>query len=97
MDETPTAADFEALLDTTFAVTVDDALIELQLVKVDVKTAERMADTFTVEFHGPAGVPLPQSIYHMTYASGAMDLFLVPVAGDDDGYTYEAVFSRIPD
>jgi hypothetical protein len=54
--------------------------------------AER--EQFSLHFHGPRDPVLPQSIYRLENATmGSMDVFLVPVARDDDGVTYEAVFT----
>lgn len=51
-------------------------------------------EQFSLHFHGPREPVLPQQIYHLENAEmGAMDLFLVPVARDDEGMTYEAVFT----
>jgi len=51
-------------------------------------------EQFSLHFHGPRDPILPQQIYRLENAElGAMDLFLVPVARDEDGVTYEAVFT----
>lgn len=51
-------------------------------------------EQFSLHFHGPADPVLPQKIYRLKNAeAGEMDLFLVPVARNDDGVTYEAVFT----
>jgi hypothetical protein len=49
---------------------------------------------FALEFAGPPGSVLPQSIYRLDHAElGALDIFLVPVASDAEGVRYEAVFT----
>ncbi|HEV2890840.1 MAG TPA: hypothetical protein VGX28_10745 [Frankiaceae bacterium] len=49
---------------------------------------------FSLLFRGPATDLLPQSIRALTHDGlGALDIFLVPVAQDPDGYQYQAVFS----
>jgi len=51
-------------------------------------------EQFSLHFDGPAEPILPQSIYRLENAElGTLDLFLVPVAGDEEGVTYEAVFT----
>lgn len=51
-------------------------------------------EQFSLHFHGPSDPVLPQSIYRLENAEmGTMELFLVPVARDDQGVTYEAVFT----
>ena len=56
------------------------------------KGAERRQ--FSLLFKGPAEPVLEQSIYTLENDElGSMDLFLVPVAGDEEGVDYEAVFT----
>ncbi len=51
-------------------------------------------EQFSLHFHGPREPVLPQQIYHLENAEmGARDLFLVPIARDDEGMIYEAVFT----
>jgi hypothetical protein len=52
--------------------------------------------TFAYEliFRGPAAPVLTQATYRMTHATlGAIDIFVVPLASDAEGTTYQAVFS----
>jgi len=49
---------------------------------------------FSLHFRGPREPVLPQATYGVRHdALGHLDLFLVPVARDDDGTTYEAAFA----
>ena len=50
---------------------------------------------FTVSFRGPRNVKLPQSVYRMTQESFAepLEIFIVPISVDADGYRYQAVFN----
>ncbi len=50
---------------------------------------------FTVLFRGPRNVKLPQRVYRMTEPSFAepLDIFIVPISLETDGYHYQAVFS----
>ena len=51
-------------------------------------------EQFSLHFDGPKEPLLPQRIYHLENdAMGEIDLFLVPVAQDEEGTTYEAVFT----
>jgi hypothetical protein len=51
-------------------------------------------DPFTLLFRGPAEPVLPQRIYRFEHSeTGALEIFIVPVARDDSGTSYEAVFS----
>jgi hypothetical protein len=49
---------------------------------------------FSLVFRGPRQPWLPQSTYRLEHdAMGAFDLFLVPIAADAQGATYESVFN----
>jgi aminoglycoside 6'-N-acetyltransferase len=49
---------------------------------------------FTVQFRGPADPVLPQAIYRLEREGlGALEIFIVPIAREEGGTDYEAVFS----
>lgn len=53
-------------------------------------------EIFSIYFHGPADVYLPQAIYRLTHEqAGEIELFLVPVAKDKDGFEYECAFNNL--
>lgn len=88
---------FEPRKGETFKLSDDEAgTLDLTLTKVQGNGLRGRADReqFSLHFEGPADPLLPQKIYHLENAdAGAMDLFLVPVAKDEEGVTYEAVFT----
>jgi hypothetical protein len=48
---------------------------------------------FSLMFHGPPDVRLPQGTYLISLPNGeSMEVFIVPVAGDSEKRTYQAVF-----
>ncbi len=52
--------------------------------------------SFSVLFRGPAEPALAQATYVLDHAElGDLTLFLVPIAADGAGRTYEAVFNRL--
>lgn len=56
---------------------------------------ERM-ETFSLFFLGPENSYLPQQTYKLNHATlGELEIFLVPVAQNKDGFQYEAVFNLI--
>lgn len=69
---------------------------ELELVSVkDVGSSERQKQ-FSLKLLGPSEAPISQGIYRVDHDKlGALDLFLVPIARDTSGVTYEAVFNRV--
>ena len=53
-------------------------------------------EQFSLRFRGDPGQVFPQRIYPMEHDSiGDFELFLVPIARDDSGTYYEAVFNRL--
>jgi hypothetical protein len=56
--------------------------------------AEGVRTPFSLVFRGPAGASQPQRIYRVEHDElGDFELFLVPIAPDDEGPLYEAVFA----
>jgi|SRR5579872_2687535 hypothetical protein len=52
-------------------------------------------EQFSLRFRGDWSKIFPQRIYTMKHDSmGEFELFLVPIARDESGTTYEAVFNR---
>ena len=82
---------------TSFWLQAGNQRIELRLTraaKVMESEAARLTRTpFSLFFLAP--VLLPQQIYRMTHDGFAepLDIFLVPVARNASGFTYEAVFT----
>jgi len=99
MSEHLTAAQFAAQLNTKFHVRVDAPRpIELELVEVKGwrgnTDAQREMERFSVFFKGPADILMPQNVYPLEHEQlGTFDIFLVPVARDESGFAYEAVFN----
>jgi len=98
---------FEPLIGHTFAVTLKDGTVPLVLRSVTRLPPPRRlaagapapadgnwrADPFTLLFGGATHL-LPQRTYALTTAAlgGAIDVFIVPVGRDAQGFIYEAVF-----
>lgn len=88
---------FEPRKGETFRLS-DETFGELELELGEVRgtglQGRAVREQFSLHFHGPREPLLPQQIYRLENAElGTMDLFLVPVARDDEGVTYEAVFT----
>jgi hypothetical protein len=53
-------------------------------------------ETFSLFFHGPSVPFLSQGIHKLKHDRlGEMEIFLVPIAKDKDGFQYEAVFNHV--
>lgn len=90
--------DFSPHLRTCFATTDDGAALDLTLSEVQPLHSHASDTTsrtpFSLLFTADAPPILMQGTYHLTHpAMGALDIFLVPVAGDDTSAAYEAVFN----
>jgi hypothetical protein len=106
MESTPLASlthdDFERRVGEPFRLTRDgDAgpgTLELRLLRVDAAPVRdrlpRARTPFSLVLVGPGDPVLPQKIYRLENESlGRVDIFLVPIARDERGVRYEAVFS----
>jgi hypothetical protein len=64
-----------------------------QVVKIS-KTAQQEA--FSLLFQGPATHYIAQGIHKLNHAQlGEIDIFLVPVGKNQDGFEYEAIFNHL--
>ena len=79
--------EFAGSLDTTFKLkTSDSTLYDLQLVSIEDTSMAPNHEQFSLEFRGPVGMTLRQSIYVMEHESlGVFNIFLVPVRRDNSG------------
>lgn len=73
----------------------DDLTLKLaraEAIETQAKGAKRQQ--FSLLFEGPAEPVLPQAIYTLENDElGTFQIFLVPVAADEEGVDYEAVFT----
>jgi hypothetical protein len=84
-------------LKTTFRIPLESpSVAELELIEVVETTATPRQQQFSLFFRGPLEYLLPQGTYHMEHEKmGAIDLFIVPVGREQDGFRYEAVFNYV--
>lgn len=87
-----TLADFSATIDQTYALDLPDGS-GLELV-LEAARASGDPRPFSVVFRGPPAPELAQGIYPLTHPAfpGPLAIFLVPIARDEAGMRYEAVF-----
>jgi hypothetical protein len=101
MAATLTEEEFSKHVNTKFRLqpnTTDAQQIELELAEVKgyAKKAEEHSgmERFSAFFDGPGDVQLPQGVYSLTHDQmGEFEIFLVPIARDERGFRYEAVFN----
>jgi hypothetical protein len=80
-----------------FAVGAEEgATVELMLVEAEEKDGGAGAPRapFSLLFHGPAEPGLAQGTYRFEHPDvGVMEIFIVPLARDEHGSIYEALFA----
>jgi len=89
-----TLAAFAAQRDASFAVAGCDGvtLTLAEALALDPQAPD--ARRFSLIFHGPAQAPLQQGTYTLEHpATGALAIFLVPVARTAAGMQYQAIFN----
>jgi hypothetical protein len=88
---------FAENLNTKFRIPMQSSsAAELELIEVVEARSTSRQQQFSVFFRGPLEYLLPQATYHMEHEKmGAMDLFIVPVGREQDGFRYEAVFNYV--
>jgi hypothetical protein len=87
---------FAACLNQDFQIVFSDGTLAVRLSGATARTAPEgaMRDPFTLTFRGPSPLRLPQGIYRMENAQlGEMEIFLVQIAADQNGSTFEAIFN----
>lgn len=96
MREFYTKEEFAEHLNTKFHIPLQPSgAVELELLEVVSTLSTPRQEQFSIFFRGPANIYLPQRIYHMQHdAMGELDLFIVPVGREPEGFRYEAVFNR---
>ena len=92
-----TEEEFSKHVNTKFRVSGDQPIeLELEQVKGYLSKAHEQQgmERFSAFFRGPRNPLLPQSVYALEHERmGALELFLVPIAQDENGCRYEAVFN----
>jgi hypothetical protein len=88
---------FTENLNTNFRIPLESSSVaEMELIEVVETTATPRQQQFSLFFRGPLEYLLPQGTYHMEHEKmGAIDLFIVPVGREQDGFRYEAVFNYV--
>lgn len=93
---TLTAADFEAVLDTDFAVVEPDSDLPRITLAGVILLPEWPGHRrpFSLRFRGPATPAPAQGVRRLAHDEmGELEICLVPIAADGDSTTYEAVFN----
>ena len=93
MERELTLADFADSVGKTFEVEAGDGRVTLTLDRVaELPSGIRSGGSFRLEFLGPAEPVLPQSIYAFEDGAERFEIFIVPIASEQAGTRYEAIF-----
>ena len=99
MSDLPTGADFAKHVNTNFRIELESLpSVELKLIAVTPRASEPHEqagmERFSVLFSGPGDVFVPQQTYRVTHPEmGELEIFLVPLGKESDGFRYEAVYN----
>jgi uncharacterized protein DUF6916 len=93
-----TEQEFSKHVGTKFQTTIGEREIQLELSKVKGylpgENEQRGMERFSVFFEGPVDIKLPQQTYRLQHEQmGEIEIFLVPVSVNEQGFQYEAVFN----
>jgi hypothetical protein len=88
--------DFAPHVNTRFQMQLnEDTTLEIELISVEDKSSSPRQEQFLLTFRAPLEAPPEQWLYQLRHEQlGSGRLFLVPIARDEEGLTYEAVFNR---
>jgi len=83
-------------LHTKFRVNIEGAdPIELEIVEITEPQTVPKLELFVLNLRGPCSPRLIQRVHRLEHEKlGAFEIFLTPIAGDQQSTTYEAVFNR---
>lgn len=87
---------FAACLNQDFEIVFSDGTLAVKLSEARPlgTRPESVREPFALAFIAPRPLRLPQGIYKMRHPQlGEMEIFLVPIAVDQTGSTFEAVFN----
>lgn len=91
-----TQAQWTARIGEIFEISLAGQTVSLRLAVVSTGNSRPgpSREAFSLEFTGPLNSPLPQATYLFGHPEfGQFPVFMVPVARNKEGFTYEAVFN----
>ncbi len=88
--------DFAPHINTRFRVRLGEApAMEIELISVEDKSPSPRQEQFVLTFVAPHDAPTQQNLFQIEHEHlGAGVIFLVPIAKDQRGVIYEAIFNR---
>lgn len=90
----PTLGDFSARVGRDFAIATDAGSVSLALEAAEpLGAGERHGGAFELLFRGPREPVLEQAVHRMEEGGDSFEIFIVPIAQDDAGTRYQAIFN----
>jgi hypothetical protein len=88
---------FDECVHSEFEIIENSAAVcVLELTDVVERMKTPVQETFSLMFRGPLTLFVPQGIRTLKHGKlGELDIFLVPVGKEEDGFQYEAVFNKL--
>jgi hypothetical protein len=94
MEASLTHEAFSGQVNTRFQV--QDTGVELELIEISELKLYPLQEEFAVVFRGPLNGFLGQGVRLLTHEQmGQLEIFIVPIRQDAQGFYYEAVFNRL--
>jgi hypothetical protein len=85
---------FAGRVGEAFTLQTADAALPLVLEEAEAVPGGETRQAFSLIFRGPAEPLLPQGIQALEHAElGRLEIFLVPIARDEAGTRYQAIFA----
>lgn len=89
----PSCADFSGRIGARFEVEAGGERLDLILeLAQDLPGSPRPSGGFRLEFLGPVDPMIDQGVFGFAIAEERYEIFIVPIARDEKGTRYEAVF-----
>lgn len=90
-------ASFSEHVNTKFRINGNDStFVDIELIEAADEESTPKQERFSLIFSGPLQPFLPQGTYKIEHdRMGTLDLFLVPIAKQEDGFHYQAAFNRL--
>ncbi len=90
----PSIEDFAPKVGESFSIPAGDGAMAMTLETAQpLPAGVREAGSFRLVFRGPPEPALAQAIYPFAHGGRTFDIFIVPIARDEAGMLYEAIFN----
>ncbi|OXM85710.1 DUF6916 family protein [Paenibacillus rigui] len=90
------AAAFREAIHTEFRIGLEGGAVILRLETIEELAIRSDVEQFSLLLKGPLDPFLPQQMYRLQHEQlGELDLFVVPIGREQDGFKYEIAFNLL--